>query len=120
MPSSSWRGTDRRWLASAHPGTSAADMALWVPGNRTSFTRRPQSSFMPLQPADGRGRPAAGCWPRWSTSAAVIDAATAVTAATPTTAASRRTGRGCSARRELPSTRRSSALPRYTSAAPET
>ena len=120
MPSSSWRGIERRWLVSAQPGTSAADMALCVPGKSTLFTRRPHSSRMPLQPAPGLAATAAGCSPRSSTNAAVMVAATAVSTATPATAAIRRTGRARSARRELPSTRSSSELPRYTSAAPPT
>ena len=64
-------------------------MLLCVPGNKTSFSRRPHSSFMPLQPAVGV-EAAAGCWPRWSTKPAVTEAVTAVSAAIPAMATARR------------------------------
>src|SRR6476659_694022 len=40
----------RSWFGKKKPGTSAADIALWVAGRATSASGRSQSLGLPLQP----------------------------------------------------------------------
>src|SRR4051812_29256084 len=41
----------RSWFGKKKPGTSAADIALWVAGRATSASGRSQSLELPLQPS---------------------------------------------------------------------